>query len=186
MKITLFTSAMILISLLVSCQRESEKSEWEIQKDRIEAKIIEISRKCENCISIDSLQFDWTYQFQKQVAITPNVIIGEFEIKDVIMDSVNHYRLEIEVGLMPTVVLSLRCTEAIFKDIYPRFFQDGDVQPYNHNLVLIAKIEKVRKPDFSFPAVQTASDRTDWEFHLDLESPDMFIVTGDLISFESL
>ncbi len=185
MKITLFTSAMIMFSLF-SCQRESEKSEWEIQEAKIDAKIVEISRKCKNCIPIDSLRVDWTYQFQKQIAITPNLIIGKFEIKDVIIDSVNHYRLEMEAGFMPTLVISLRCTEELFNEMYPRFYQDGYAQTYIDNMVLIAKVEKVRKPDFSFPAEQIASERTDWEFHLDLESPDMFIVTGDLISFESL
>jgi hypothetical protein len=179
MKKLIFFSMTVLAGILASCDREYEKSEWEIREERMESRALQISHTCKDCILIDSLGLEWSYEIQERIAKRPLVILYDYNIFDVIKEDMgdsSNYVLKMEHSLHPKIFLRIMCTKGQFDRIYPKLSVS--------ELIIAVRVIDVSKPDFSLSSFGNGT--ADEYVFMDFEAPRVFILKGTLSWFEEI
>ncbi len=179
-KTAIFIAMLMLV--LASCDREPKpKDEWEIRYDKRQEKIKEMTAKCKDCVLIDSLDgLEWTYQVQERLGAKSKVISGNIEIMDVIerripSDSID-YVIRAKYDYTTTFILDIHCDRALFGQIYPHL--------KNREAVMVLGIRSIGKPLFTMAAFGEA-----YEYGpalMEIEAPEAFIMSADLLYFEEI
>lgn len=191
MKIIKFFS-IILILFFYSCNGNNENELIQKQKseelitseneEKEKLKIIdEISKKFNANISFDTLEYQFTYQYQNFLNQNNLIIIEDFKIINIEMKDDSSFLVSIKKGYINPKFIDFVCTKSELNKICQDPLNQEPIENYIEDRFLILKLNLVKKIKFKTDSYGEDNGDDEPNTYIEINSSDAFIFKANFI-----
>jgi hypothetical protein len=176
-----------LFIVLCSCSRGIDQSVNEVSLEGNISQSVkeEISRQYQNLYYLDTLEYQFSYQYQLLGDVKIWAEVNEFNLQDIyIRDSTYHLRLT--AGLFPIIHMDLSLEKELIVDLIENNRTSDILSANVPEMIIVFTLEHIQKTDITFGFEDWGDEYSGPQLSIEPMASNRFVAVGKIIGLYTI